>query len=488
MPKKLSVLFCLLLFCLTGQSQTHLTLSPSIPVANPGQYDNLRPQIALSNGNPLIIWGSTIAGRKGWVARYNGSAFDTPVEIHPSGQINAFGVEGPNIDAKGDTAYLAFTSYFQTGSESFIRASFDGGQTWGDATVVDSLSGDFPSFTNVTVGSGGNPLVYYIRQQSNWANPRYVLRSSTDAGQTFAAEVDMSTSVAPGNEVCDCCQGHLYPASGGRLVSVFRNNDSNLRDQWAGVSTDGGLTWVAGIDLDSTDWIAAVCPSSGPESYILGDSIYTIFMSRGGPGGYARVWLGTANLTTQALGYNRMLFENVANNETQNYPAIAGNGDTIGAVWTNNAGGDVSIWMTHSVTGSGGMFENLRLNLTDGESGTQTTPSLAFHNGTFHISWRDDATGNVMYRTATVQTGVSAPEPTAATFTLAPNPATDAVRLHFANPLQAPTCVTLHDAQGRLVRVYDGVLKESVEVERGDLGAGVYFVRCGGEVGKVVFH
>jgi flagellar hook assembly protein FlgD len=96
-----------------------------------------------------------------------------------------------------------------------------------------------------------------------------------------------------------------------------------------------------------------------------------------------------------------------------------------------------------------------------------------------------------------VPTGtLSAPEPIGSPLTLArpwPNPARDGVTLRFALPQAARARLTIHDAQGRLVRVLaDGdqpAGEQSLAWDRRDgrgerVGAGLYFLRLetGGRV------
>ncbi len=108
-----------------------------------------------------------------------------------------------------------------------------------------------------------------------FSDARYVVSRSTTYGTSFSADVLASGTAG---DVCDCCPASIV-SSGSTAVMLFRNNVSMIRDMWAGVSTDGGLTFPGLMAVDTTNWMLMSCPSSGPDGFIIGDSLYTVFMS-----------------------------------------------------------------------------------------------------------------------------------------------------------------------------------------------------------------
>jgi hypothetical protein len=456
---------------LLAQNAPTLVWSPAQAVANGAVYDNIRPQVTLAeNGRPLVIWCRTAGGRHGYVARWNGSSFDTPFKINPTGSVNAYTVEGPNIVARGDTAYLVYVTYPTASAKVMVRSSFDGGINWNGPVWVDSLGADLPTFGNVEILDGGMPMVTYIHQTSTYGNPRWVVRKSNDAGQSWQPEV-VTSGAAQGNLVCDCCVGHTYWHEG-KVIALFRNNDANLRDFWATVSVDGGQSFPVAYDLDSTDWTLAACPSSGAAALMAGDSIYTTFMSQGA-NGLARVWLGASSLGTGQLAYNLMLNGNVANGTSQNYPAIAGNGDTLIAVWMESTSGNPEIMLRYSFTGMAGLWANPLVNVS-ALAGTQSFPDIAWQNGRVHVVWQDDASNQVMYRTAIVGEATSVLAPNAYDWSIYPNPTQGMIRLRG---LPTSDCrVELFDAKGHPFFVHS--LSGSVgEIDLTELASGTYYLR-----------
>lgn len=456
-----------------GQSNLGLVWAPKVVVANGATYDNIRPQIAVVEGElPLVLWCRSVGGRHGYVARWNGTAFDAPFKINPTGGINAYNVEGPNIVARGDTAYIVYVSTPSSSAQVLLRSSFDGGQTWNAPQWVDSLSTDMPTFANVEILPGGHPIVTYIRQTVNYASPRWVVRKSNDAGQTWLPEVPVS-GAAPGTDVCDCCTGHTY-AHEGKVIEVFRNNDNNLRDFWATISTDGGASFPTAVDLDTTDWTLAACPSSGSSSVFVGDTIYTAFMSQGS-NGLARVWLGAAHLGTGQMAYNRMLNGNVPSNTIQNYVSMSGYGDTVVVAWMESSGGNPEILLRYSFTGVADLWTHPVVNVTELATGQQSFPDLLWKNGAVHLVWQDEATNQVVYRRAEVGIPAGLGNAFEGNWTLYPNPAKDRVML---DALPSADCtLSLMDIRGQLLSRMELSHKHRAALDLAGVEAGVYFLQ-----------
>ncbi|MFN8393501.1 MAG: T9SS type A sorting domain-containing protein [Bacteroidia bacterium] len=464
---------------LTGSVQGVMAQAPGlvwqapIQVANGSVYDNIRPQIAVTSGNvPLVLWCKSTGGKNGYVARWNGSAFDTPFKINPSGSINSYTVEGPNIAAKGDTIFIAYTTYPPSSAQVMVRSSFDAGLNWSNPIWVDSLNPDMPTFGNVAILPGGNPIVNYIRQTTAYLSPRWVARASSDGGMTWAPEA-VSSAAAPGTDVCDCCTGHLYSHQG-KVISVFRNNDANLRDFWATVSTDGGQTFGTAIDLDTTDWTLAACPSSGAGSAIVGDSIYSVFMSQG-TDALARVWIGAASLNGSTTAYNLRLNGNVAQGTIQNYPVIAASGDTIVAAWMESTSSNPEIMLRYSFHGIAGLFANPVVNVTEMAAGVQSFPDLKWANGELHLVWQDDAANQVRYRKATVGIPAGNHAQIPLGWRVFPNPTNG--RLSLGDLPAAGGELLVLNANGQLVfrrSLLDG---RPIELDLSALPAGTYFLK-----------
>lgn len=480
---KYLILTLFLLITGTASSQTGLYWSQTIDVINTSALDNDRPRVTLVDGEsrPLVTWGRAIGGKKAYVARYGTNGFDMPILLNNGSNVNASTFESSEIAARGDTAYAVFTTYPLSNIKVMLQSSFDGGQNWNSPIWVDSLTGDFATFANVTIGPAGNPIVMYIRQASNWNDPRFVMRKSTDAGLTYQPEVLLNT-LAPGNEVCDCCAADIAYKDN-RLVSLFRNNDQNLRDHWATISNDSGLSFTSAIDMDTIDWQVSACPTTGPSMYINGDSLYGIFYSRGGINGLARVYVGVAHMGTGQLGTHRALDGNVPDAIVQNRPMMAGNGDTLGVVWTANTNGNTDVYMTYSVNGSSDLFSNPRYNVSSSAAGTQTDADISFANGVFHIVYSDNPAGNVKYRTATIgpPVGTDPSLPNTLKLNIWPQPAQNEIQIEALGFTSQEIMAEWVSIDGRTIH------KEAIRpgrniLQKNGFGPGVYMLKASDSV------
>jgi hypothetical protein len=97
------------------------------------------------------------------------------------------------------------------------------------------------------------------------------------------------------------------------------------------LSTDGGASYGIGGQLDGTNWNVSMCPSSGPDGYVAGDSIRYVWMSGAVSG--SKVNICSAALNDLATGNRRMVHPGQTSANSQNFPRIAGAGDTLGVVW-----------------------------------------------------------------------------------------------------------------------------------------------------------
>jgi hypothetical protein len=99
---------------------------------------------------------------------------------------------------------------------------------------------------------------------------------------------------------------------------------------WAGISNDGGATFPTTLEIDTTNWMLMSCPSSGPDGFVLGDTLYSVFMSAAS--GTSLVHFGRASLSGMAARHTRItgMFTGLT---SQNYPRMANAGSAACAVW-----------------------------------------------------------------------------------------------------------------------------------------------------------
>ncbi len=378
-------------FTFLSFSQSAFWNSP-INVAVGTTYSNIYPRIALTSGdNPQVIWGSGGID-KIYTSRWNGSAFTTPLALNPAGVIPYLATwTGAEIVASQDMVFVVFsTEPTASGAQVYTVRSTDGGSTFQDTVRVDHIGTDIPRFPSVAYGTSGNVVVNFMRFNAAMEDPEYAIARSTDFGVSYQTPINPTAAVT--GFVCDCCPAKVV-ASGDEHVLLFRNDDNNIREMWGCYSTDGSASFTAAEEVDQTNWSVSSCPSSGPSGVIMGDSLVSTWMSAGD------VYISSTSLATQQIGIHRQLFP--MGTGVQNYPIIAGKGDTLAVIWQGNNGAATDIFFTYSVTGTAGLGVNIDT-LTAGTSGSQTRPDIEYSNGKFHIVYCDNIGTNVKYLQGTI--------------------------------------------------------------------------------------
>ncbi|MDQ3049051.1 MAG: T9SS type A sorting domain-containing protein [Bacteroidota bacterium] len=393
--KKFTLSFTLFLFTsLIGSAQS---LNWSAPLTVASGSSNIYPRITLmQGGKPLVIWMNSTTD-KVYSAVLNGASFTTPLAVNPAGLVPFIANwAGAEVASSGDTAFIVFSSEpVMTGNIYAVR-SIDGGMTFGDTVRVDQIGNDIPNFPTVAVGPGGNPIIQFMKQDSStMANPEYVVNRSIDGGITYLPTVFPAAGL-PG-EACDCCPGSLV-TSGNRVAMLYRNNISNIREMWASISLDAGATFPAGAEVDESNWMIMSCPSSGPSGIMIGDTLITTWMSEG-TSGDPRIYVGTSNVLDQQIGFTKQMYP--VGTTTQNFPVIAGSGDTIGVAWLGYNAGMQDVLFSYSLTGASGLGMQVDT-ITKGGSGQQSRPDLSFSNGKFHLVYSDSYGTDMEYRTAMI--------------------------------------------------------------------------------------
>jgi len=373
-----------------------------VTVASGTTYSNIYPRIALTTGdNPQVIWGNS-GTDKIYSSRWNGTSFTNPIALNPAGVFPYVATwTGAEIASSGDTVFVVFsTDPVGNTAQVYTVRSLDGGITFQDTVRVDQIGTDIPRFPSVAVGLNGNPVVNFMRFNSAFEDAEYSISRSTTGGATYLAPIN-PTAAAPGF-VCDCCPATVV-TSGNQHVLLFRNDDNNIREMWGCYSTDGSASFTASGEIDQTNWMISSCPSSGPSGVIMGDSLVSTWMSN------SDVYISSTNLNDQQIGTHRKL--SPMGLGTQNFPVIAGKGDTLAIVWQNTNGSN-EVFFTYSVTGTAGLGVNIDT-LTLGSTGSQTRPDIQFSNGKFHVVYSDNVGNNVKYLQGTIDPnslGLNEPE------------------------------------------------------------------------------
>jgi hypothetical protein len=471
MKKVLALIFVCCFFITESKSQ--IVWNSIIDIASP-TFGNHHPRIVTNAfGNPLVIWGES---NKIMFSRLNGTDFTTPIPLNPDSITVAEGSwMGPDIAAYGDTVYVVIKQTPESSSSSNIYCinSYDGGLSFSSPIQVDNLVSSFSRFPTVTTDDLGNPIIGYMKFDPSFNNPRWVITKSTDFGNSFSSDVLASGWSSPTSEVCDCCPGAIT-CSDNTVAMLYRDNSNNIRDCWAGISTDTGITFNEGINIDQQNWQIFACPSSGPDGVIIGDTLYSTFMS--GASGMARVYFNKSSLSILTSSTGNLITDDISGLDQQNLPRIANSGKAVAIVWKQvvNGNSELPLLFTENVdNGFPSIYETIQVNNVN-NSDVSLTPENVF------VVWQDDNSGTVKFRSGTYSMpSIIQVEILIDDLIVYPNPSTDAWAIRGYS-LYPDLKVELFNTQGLLV--YSNSIKKNeefffYEICNSNLISGLYILR-----------
>jgi hypothetical protein len=395
-------------------SQNTITWNNSLVVRQASHFITAPRVKILGDGTVVCIWGESSNPNKIWCSRLENGQFTAPVSVvtTPPGPA-LFGFGGFEVAVHGQSVFVVFE---RSGSGIFLARSDDGGLTFFQPVDVQgAIAGGFTTLANIAIDESGNIFVNYIQSKNGIATQQ--MRRSTDGGQSFSADVEVSLP-APGKEVCECCIGSPV-ASSGSVWLAFRNNNENIRDHWVVRSTNLADTFDLATDVDYSDWLINACPISGPRMALAGDSLLVVWKT--GTGGGSKVFASSLHGSTMFPGQQIRLGDPAQLSENQNLPDIVATNDTLGIVFQENN----RIAFTFSTNGLAGLNENY----TFFEKIEQElyVPTLAFHSGIFHLVYANSDSREVIYwhGAITPTVSVSEAEKLISTVSVFPNPSTN---------------------------------------------------------------
>ena len=349
-----------------------------------------RPRIVLTANNyPLVIWRKDSSPKVLRASKWDGVSFSTPYDILQEGILPS-SWDGPEVAAKGDTVYVVFTSTATVQSSIMLIKSFDGGLTFSD-TIRVSENDPMHKFrmSNIAIKDDGNPVVSYMQYLLNWMEPKQMVNTSVNFGDTFMGSVEGSF-LAPG-EPCDCCKSSLV-CSGNDVFLLFRNNDNNARNSYISKSLDGGFSFTATADMDDYNWMLNSCPATTPRGILFQDSLFVI--KRSGATGNNEIVYSNVNKIDLNYSYNRNI--DFINGIIQDYPEVTGNEDTIIVVWQDNREGIQDCYISFSLGGALDFSESFAF--TDTISGGQKMdPDVEYVNGEIHLVYLNSSQHKIVY-------------------------------------------------------------------------------------------
>ncbi|HBN02948.1 MAG TPA: hypothetical protein DD396_02790 [Bacteroidetes bacterium] len=462
-----------------GNAQVELDWSEQFTINDNSEIGYTRPKVVYTANNiPVVMW-SKKTNQEVYVSRWNGSEFGAPLKVTPEGmKVFAQDWAAPDMAAYGNKVVVTFAAVPEETGLIYTVTSTDGGATFSDTVRVSN--NPVTRFPAVTVAPDWSVYVAFMEFEPGYLEPHYTVASSVDGLQPYTKAVK-ATGPAPG-EACDCCPANII-TNGDKQVLLFRNNDNDLRDMWASVSNDNGLTFSTVKEIDTTKWMIGACPSSGPSGMLSDDSLYYTWMS--GSSGRSRVMIASATSGNLEIGQHKMLTPDIVQNASQNFPIISGKQNAIGVVWEENISGVSSIMLAASNSGMATLLSDSIYRVNTESNSFAQNPYVAFSDGVFHITWQDIRSKSIFYRSATIKGFVAVTElnqPLKSIF-LYPNPANGIFRIENVISVKK---IDVLDANGQLIYSRNVDQESSIEVDLSDYSSGSYSVKLTGSDFSIV--
>ena len=463
------ITFFLLLFSCAASAQSGITWNMAMDVSG-NAYGNMHPRVTMDrSGNPMLVWGR-MSDESVFFSKWNGTSFSTPVKLNPEGlTIATASWMGPDIASHGDTVYVVVNQTPEMSDQNhiYIMNSYNAGASFSEPVRVDFIADSLSRFPTVTTDDEGNPIVAFMKFNSSFLDSRWVIAKSNDFGNTFATDIKAS-GWGGSNDVCDCCPGAIV-SNGNSSAMLYRDNNSNIRDTWAGISNDNAASFSSGFNADNHNWMLMSCPSSGPDGVIIGDTLYSVFMN--GSGSY-RNYLSKSSISNSTNNSVSDLTGTITGLSQQNYPRISNSGNEAAIVWRQTVSGvsQLPILFTNDINnGFPATFDTV-------DVGNITNTDVALSDGKIFVVWQDDNSGTIKYRSGNyTPLFTNTKVISESTFTIYPNPASEFIAIQFDNA-DVNRELAVINVLGEVVFTQNSA-SSTVNVNASSLPAGIYFLQ-----------
>lgn len=433
-------------------------------------FGNMHPRVAKDRvGKPLVVWGR-MSDNSVMFSKWNGSNFTTPVKLNPSWlEIATASWMGPDIASHGDTVYVIVKRSPESSDTNYIYIirSFDGGQNFVAPIRVDLIADSISRFPTITTDPLGNPLVAFMKFNSSFFESRWVVSKSTDFGNTFSTDF-LASGWDGSTEVCDCCPGSIV-SDGNNSAMLYRNNNSNIRDTWMGISANNASTFTGGCALEENDWMLMSCPSSGPDGIIVDDTLHSVFMN-GASGDYL-IYYSKSSLSNVTLASVVPLASTISGLTQQNYPRIEKNKSAAAIVWKQvvNGTSELSILFTNDL--SNGFPQNPdTVDLAD-----VTNTDVIINDENIFVVWQDDNSGTVKYRKGSYSTAKLNETKLNEALSISPNPATN--YLTIEKTFDESTLLVYNPLGKEILKQHISAKQNKITLDVSTWNRGIYFVQ-----------
>lgn len=421
-----------------------------------------RPRIAVTQSGAVNIIWAALSGfdadcafvRMDPAAGEN--AFSEPEILNIGGQIEALNNYGPNIAAKDEQVFVVYKKSGFGNQVVQSRRSVDGGMSWEDEVQVDEfLNGTFASRAHVAIDAEGDPHVSVVRNVATAKDIGGL--SSVNGGVSYTAFVD-----AYGDVAGTIASPPFIAIDGNTQVVLWTQLDvSEVYKVYAALSTDGGESFEAPVDISGLENYGAWINLEEPEAVLDGNTLHAVW-----PSIEDADVIRYANCTIDE-GITTNYVEIVNTIGVYFNPTIAMGGEKLCAIWEKSFGGSPSLnW----AVGTNELGAASGIPLFDDEL-TRNAPHLTYQDG-FHLTYVNPDSLKIMYMYGELETITNVTEGEDEEVKLYPVPAREYLLMEAPGFAQAGYLIVNTAGQN----MTQGVYQPGSPIDIRGLAPGVYFL------------
>lgn len=364
----------------------------------------------------------------------------------------------------GGIIHVVWNDYRNGNEETYYRRSTDRGNTWGSEI---NLSNDTAFQRQPDIAADGQ-YVYVVWWDNRNTNPEIYLRRSTDIGATWEAL----------NRITNCTFPSERPS-----ITVDKNGTlhlvwydwcvGNLANIFYSYSQNRGVTWGAPLKVTN----ATTGQLYGQPYLIVDNSLNRYLVCVKGAKPYLDVYYFFSN---DGINWSNEVRLNIGiDTAKSNHPRIAYS-PTMGLIvpWQDNTVGNKYNYVTSSNFGTSWFsIYTLRQN-----NNTYAAPDVVTdHNGNFHLIWEDDRNGSreIYYRKGSPsvtgeERGENSPPLDFVLYQNYPNPFNPTTKIQFSIPVGTGRHLSVQ------MKVYDILGSEVATLVNEEMKPGTYEVKFDG--------
>lgn len=324
----------------------------------------------------------------------NGVTFSEPKQVTHNTKISADFQRGGEfvVDTKNNIHLVWVESRINKQQDIWYSRSTDRGETWTEAVMITDDTVGAQDYLSIGCDSSDRIYVSFLdtreKKQGISTTEQLYITTSSDGGNTWAPNKRILFYPNGIGGTCECCKQDIAVSPEGHIYVTYRSNINNQRDMHVVRSMDGGLTFEPPILIQTSPWIVAACPTSGPNSCLdKNENLHVVWRDN-----------------RQSVGVPKVYYTRLDKGSSDTPGNFVVSGDALQPNWPDvDATGDgTNVAITYQTFDKGLQYVIISDNLSepmymvpDITESQKVLSQIAFGaNGTRYIAWSDDRNDN----------------------------------------------------------------------------------------------